>query len=409
MSDTEDDAATAAATAAAAAAAATATAAAPSTAASRRAAIGIEMQELADADKADVLDIGANDAKTVAPRDLMSPINADLMPHAGDITILDLWDGRTSTFVSYTRALKAAISSGRLGYYAEFSCEWLGLHPCQALGFPVTINAGYKALVKARCNQLNRFRESALAQGKRSLFATILSSLDTATRDQVCADGVDSLECPDQLWEAIRTHARGPFAKTTGAALMAKFFSTAWDSSADTFVNQVDFNFRAMNELVQTSDALAESGYTVTIPAALVKMVAIMPDGLRIHERIYNDYDTLTKLRDEMRRDAARLDSSAAQGLKSFAVHTSALEAMRAEIAELKRECRRQPDKRGGNGRDKGERTQFTKSQLMDPDFRPPSGTPFPFKHFCSVHGHSTTHSDAGCFVLHPELKPASD
>ena len=366
------------------------------------------MKTLADEDKAGVLSISASDAKTVAPRDLMSPINTDLMPHSGEVTILDLWDGSTSTFVSYTRAIKAAISSGRLGYYATFSCEWLGLHESQALGFPVTIHPDCKALVKARCAQLNRFRASALAQGKRSLFAAVLSSLNTDTRDQVCADGVDSLECPDKLWAAIRTHARGPFAKTAGAALMAKFFSTAWDASADTFVNQVDSNFRAMHELVQTSDALEEAGYTVSIPAALVKMIAIMPDGLRIHERVYNDYDTLTKLRDEMRRDAARLDSSAAQGLKSFAVHTSALEAMRAEIAQLKRECRRQPDKRGG-GRDKVERTSpFTKSQLMDPDFRPPSGTPWPFKHFCSVHGHSTTHSDTGCFALHPELKPDS-
>ena len=393
---------------AAAAAAPNVDAAALSTAAARYATIAAAMKVLADEDKAGVLSISSTDAKTVAPRDLMSPINTDLMPHSGEVTILDLWDGSTSTFVSYTRAIKAAISSGRLGCYATFSCEWLGLHECQALGFPVTVHEDHKALVKARCTQLDRFRASALAQGKRSLFAAVLSSLNTDTRDQACADGVDGLECPDALWAAIRTHARGPFAKTTGAALMAKFFSTAWDASADTIVNQVDSNFRAMNELVQTSDALEEAGHTVSIPAALVKMIAIMPDGLRIHERIYNDYDTLTKLRDEMRRDAARLDSSAALGLKSFAVHTSALEAMRAEIAQLKRDCRRQPDKRG-NGRDKVERTSpFTKSQLMDPDFRPPSGTPWPFKHFCSVHGHSTTHSDKGCFVLHPELKPAT-
>lgn len=372
-------------------------------AAKRAQELDAEYAELATADKVAVEGISKSDAETVAPRDLMSSVNADLMPHSGDITILELWNGHTSTFVSYSRALKTAITAARLGYYSAFTRQWLGLHQAMAVGFPVTIHPDYKALVKARCTQLNRFRASALAQGKRSLFAAILASLDTATRDQVCADGVDDIECPDELWTAIKRHAQGPFAKDTGAALMTRFFSAAWDSSAVSVVDQVDLNFRAMTEMLQTSDALGAVGYAITVPAAMVKMIAIMPSGLRIHERIYNDYTTLIKLRDEMRRDAARLDSSAAEGLKSFAVRGAELDALKAEIALLKRQGAR------GNGQGRDGRHQFTKTQMMDPNYRPPAGTPWPFTYFCSKHGHSTTHADAGCYVLHPELRPDSD
>ena len=82
---------------AAAAAAPNVDAAALSTAAARYATIAAAMKVLADEDKAGVLSISSTDAKTVAPRDLMSPINTDLMPHSGEVTILDLWDGSTST------------------------------------------------------------------------------------------------------------------------------------------------------------------------------------------------------------------------------------------------------------------------------------------------------------------------
>ena len=300
------------------------------TLAKRAAALNARYAELAAADKSDVEGISANDAKSVAPRDLMSPVNTDIMPHTGDTTITEPWDGHTSTFVSYSRALKTAIAAARLGYYSTFTCQWLGLHHAMAVGFPVTIHPDYKALVKSRCVQLNRFRDSAIAQGKRSLFAMILASLNTATRDQVCADGIDDAECPDELWAAIKKHAQGPFAKDTGAALMTKFFSATWDSSVVSVVDQVDLNFRTMTEMLQTSDALGDAGYTITIPAAMVKMISIMPSGLRIHERIYNEYKTLIKLRDEMRRDAARLDSSAAAGLKSFAVRSAELDSLKA-------------------------------------------------------------------------------
>ena len=382
-------------------------------AATRAAKLDAEYAELEAEDKTAVLEISASDAKTVAPRDLMSPVNADLMPHAGDVTIVEPWNGHTSTFVSYSRALKVAVNAGRLGYYSVFTREWLGLHPAMAVGFPVVVHTDHKALVKVRCTQLNRFRTSAIAQGKRSLFAAILASLDTATRDQVCADGIDEVECPDKLWAAVKKHAQGPFAKDTGAALMTRFFSATWNSSAITVVEQVDLNFRSMTEMLQTSEALGESGYEITMPAAMVKMIAIMPSGLRIHERIYNDHDNLTKLRDEMRRDAARLDSSASEGLKSFAVRDTEMAAMRAEIAQLKRDQQQHGNRRQqgthGNGQGKDGRHQFTTTQMMDPDYRPPAGTPWPFTHFCTKHGHSTTHDDSGCFALHPELRPNSN
>ena len=164
-------------------------------------------------------------------------------------------------------------------------------------------------------------------------------------------------------------------------------------------VDQVDLNFRKMAETLQTSGALGDSGRTITAPAALVKMISIMPAALRIHERIYNEHQTLVQLRDEMRRDAARIDSSAAAGLKSFAVRNTELDTLKAEIALLKHQ----------NGRGRDSRHQLTAAQRMAPDCRPPAGTPWPFKYFCTKHGHSTTHDDSGCYVLHPELRPKSD
>jgi hypothetical protein len=389
--------------AAPAAAPANTDAAPPATAATRAAALNKRYAELAAADKSGVEEISTSDAKDVAPRDLMSPVNTDVMPHTGDVTIAETWDGHTSTFVPHSRALKTAIASARLGCHSTFTCQWLGLHLAMAVGFPVTVHSDYKALVKARCVQLNRFRDSAIAQGKRSLFAMMIASLSAATRDQVCADGIDDEECPDKLWAAIKKHAQGPFAKDTGAALMTKFFSAAWDSSAVSVVDQVDLNFRKMTEMLQTSDALGDSGYTITIPAALVKMISIMPAGLRIHERTYNEHQTLVVLRDEMRRDAARLDSSAAAGLKSFAVRNAELDTLKAEIALLKRQ-----NGRGREGRHQST-AALTHAQRMDPNYRPPAGTPWPFKYFCTKHGHSTTHDDSGCYALHPELRPNSD
>ena len=392
------------------------TATTTSKAAQRMTKLKTDMEQLAADSKTEVLAISDGDAGEVAPRDLMNPINTELMP-TGDFTIDTLWDGTTANFISYSRALKTAISAGRLGYYSDYTCELLGLHLYMAVGVPVTTHAGYKALVRARCAQLNRFRDSAIDQGKRSLFAAILRSLDTTTRDQICADGIDDEidSCPDALWTAIRKHAQGPFAKTTGAALMTAFFSMTWDSTADTIVAQVDFNFRALNELLHTSEALGELGYSISVPTALVKAIAIMPDGLRVHERTYNAYTTLTKLRDEMRCDAARLDASAAQGLKSFAVRDSEITEMKAEMAQLRRSLqqRQQQQPRSttkptrGNGLGKNGRHQFTDDEMMDKDFKPPAGVPWRFTKFCSVHGHSTTHGDEGCYVLHPELKPS--
>ena len=158
-------------------------AAAPTSKAAKRAAtLKTEMEKLETDSKAEVLAISSGDAAQVAPRDLMNPLNAELMP-TGDFTIDTPWDGTTANFISYSRALKNAISAGRLGYYSTHTCEMLGLHLYMAVGVPVTPNPGYKALVKARCAQLNRFRDSAIDQGKRSLFAAILRSLDATTRD----------------------------------------------------------------------------------------------------------------------------------------------------------------------------------------------------------------------------------
>jgi len=145
-------------------------------------------------------------------------------------------------------------------------------------------------------------------------------------------------------------------------------------------------------------------------------MIAIMPEGLRIHERTYNTYSTVVVLRDEMRRDAARLDASAARGLRSFAAREIEYKALEAKINKLERLLSSNGGGHGngndggrgnGNGDGKNGRHQFTTQQMMDKDYRPPHGVPGKFTHFCSVHGHSTTHSDDRCYVLHPELKPA--
>ena len=385
-------------------------------AAARATARDVEITSLNAAAKADIDAITQADAKEVSPRDIVSPINEALLPSGGSTKVDTPWDGTTSTFTIHQRSLLAVIGNDRLGYYSAFTRQLLDLHQSDVIGLAVYANDHYPALTKARCAQMTRIQKAAINTGARTLFSTILLSIDPSVREHICTDAGDFDFDPDKLWAAVCKHAQGPFVQTTGAAMMRQFYGREWDSSNATIVGQVDDNFTVIQDLLRTSEAINTTGYTISVEGALVKMIAIMPEGLRIHERTYNTYSTVVVLRDEMRRDAARLDASAARGLRSFAAREVEYKALEAKINKLERLLSSNGGGRGnggddgrgaGNGNGKNGRHQFTADQMMDKNYRPPAGVPWKFNHFCSEHGHSTTHNDDGCYVLHPELKPA--
>ena len=400
----------------AAAAAAAAPAAIVTPAAARAAAREAEILALNAAAKADIEAIGQPQAKDVSPRDIVSPINEALLPSGGSTKVDTPWDGATSTFTIHQRNLLAVIGNDRLGCCSAFTRQLLDLHQSDVIGLDVYANDHCPALTKARCAQMTRTQKAAISTGARTLFSTILLSIDSSVREHTCTDAGDFDFDPDRLWAAVCKHAQGPFVQTTGAAMMRRFYGLEWNSTNATIVGQVDDNFTVIQELLRTSEAVNTTGCTISVEGALVKMIAIMPEGLRIHERTHNGYTTVVVLRDEMRRDAARLDASAARGLRSFAAREVEHKELEAKITKLERLLssngggRSNDTDRGrsrGNGDGKNGRHQFTNEQMMDKDCRPPTGVPWKFTHFCSVHGHSTTHSDDRCFVLHPELKPA--
>ena len=326
----------------------------PTPAAARATARDVEIAALNTAAKADIDSISQADAKEVSPRDIVSPLNEALLP-SGSSTKIDVpWSGATPTFTVYQRSFLAVVGSDRLGYYSKFTRELLDLHHSDVIGLDVYANDHYPALTKARCAQMTRTQKAALDNGARELFSAILLSIDPAVREHICADSGDFGRDPDRLWDAVCKHAQGPFVQTTGAGMMRRFYGLEWLSTNATIVGQVDDNFTIVQELLRTSDAINTPGYSISVEGALVKVIAMMPEELRIHERTYNTYDTVTVLRDEMRKDAAPLDASAARGLRSFAAREVDFKALENKILLLERRISSTGGGSSGSGRGGG-------------------------------------------------------
>jgi hypothetical protein len=142
-------------------------------------------------------------------------------------------------------------------------------------------------------------------------------------------------------------------------------------------------------------------------------LVNRLPPQLQANVRTYNAAATLAELGRELRRDAAIADGGAAQSLTLLTAREDVLQRQYNELAAKfeKAMARMGGGGGGGNGGGgsggggSGGRSRFSDAEMHDRNFRPPNGTHWPFKYFCSHHGHSTTHSDAGCYHLHPELQ----
>jgi len=253
--------------AAAAPAAVIAPAATP--AATRAAAREAEIAALNVDAKTEIEAINQAQAKEVSPRDIVSPINEALLPSGGSTKVDTPWDGTTSTFTIHQRSLLAVIGNDRLGYYSAFTRQ-LDLHQSDVIGLDVYTNDHYPALTKARCAQMTRIQKAAIKTGARTLFSTILLSIDPSVREHICTDAGDFDFDPDKLWAAVCKHAQGPFVQTTGAAMMRRFYGLEWNSTNATIVGQVDDNFTVIQELLRTSEAINTTGYTISVEGALV-------------------------------------------------------------------------------------------------------------------------------------------
>ena len=101
----------------AAAAAAAAPAATVTPAAARAAVREAEFSALNAAAKAEIEAIPSPAAKTVSPRDIVSPVNEALLPSGSSTKVDTPWDGTTSKFTIHQRSLLAVVGNDRLGPY----------------------------------------------------------------------------------------------------------------------------------------------------------------------------------------------------------------------------------------------------------------------------------------------------
>ena len=111
---------------------------------------------------------------------------------------------------------------------------------------------------------------------------------------------------------------------------------------------------------------------------------------------------TLQQLQNEMKKDAGRLDGSAAAGLTSFVTQTDRLQELEARIDLKIKELA------GARAGDSGRpRQQHSRAVMTNPATPPDSSKRW---QWCEHHGSwSTTHKSSGCYIAHPELAPKRD
>ena len=354
-------------------------------------------------------------AKLVKPRDLVDPVNTSLV-NAPIVECAIQFSGDASDYVQWRRDMIEAADASMLGYYSTVMQKQLGVQLIDAVGHPVYVHDAYEPVTKSQAQRINSARDTIIAQSRRKLFALISRAIAPDVLTLLRDGNADLARDPDTLLAVVAKHAQGVHVESTGAALVARFFAMEWDGTAPTLTEQVDTNFSAIYEIRRTSEAVDNAAYQITDAVIMVKLLGTMPNRLRIHERVYLAIKDIPGLQVEMRRDAARADTDAAIGLKSFAVQTSQLKQLEEKINQLQTQLQQRDNGNGGsrNGHNNGNGNgnggggggggnRHTTEQLLDPDFQPGPR----FKYWCTHHGHSTTHDTPGCYVVHPELAPS--
>ena len=338
-------------------------------------------------------------AKTVKPADLIDPVNAALLGSPGDAPDVIAYSGQTDDYVRWQRDLTNAISTAGLGWATEFFRKQLHLTLEPVVGAPVYIHDSYPVLTKQQAARLNSARAAKIARAREQVYGIVLASIASSVAESICEGGAGVGRDPDKLVAAITVHARGTDARVTGADAVRQFYELPWCKQHKTLVAQVDASFASMYRLQRITLALGEDGYALSAQQLMVKAVSMMPTDLTPHVRTYQGCTTLQQLQDEMKKDAGRLDGSAAAGLTSFVTQTDRLHELEARIDRKLKEL-------AGAG-DGGRPRQHSRAVMTNPATPPDSSKRWSW---CEHHGSwSSTHKSSGCYIAHPELAPQRD
>ena len=346
------------------------------------------------------------EAKTVPPKDLVNPINSELLGAPGNAPTVSPYTGKTDDYVRWKRDITNCISTAGLGWASQFFRSELQLEIAPVVGAPVFVHSHYPVLTKQRAHRLNEARTATIARGADQVYGIVLASIDAAVAEAICDGGAGVGRDPDKLVAAITAHARGPHAKNTGANAVRQFYALQWNGKAATLAGQVDASFADMHRLQRITSALNEDGYNLTAQQLMVKVVSMMPADLDVHSRTYENCTELTTLQAEMKKDAARLDNSVAAGLKSFVTQGDRLSEFEARIEKRIAELTRLQAAGGGSGSG-GTRTQHSRAVLSNKSNPPDSNRRWKW---CDHHNSwSTSHDSEHCYKAHPELRPKLD
>ena len=356
-------------------------------------------------------------AMTVKPIDIPNPVNVALLGTPPELFSGTEWDGSTAAYPAWRTAVLQVLDTSNLAWVTQGLRGTDGTRAAMhaaILGDPVFIHDRYPALTKAACRRLDAGRTATLDSATRAVYGFLTITVNDATRQQICEDGVDLGRCPDKFLEAAAKLAQGTTASTTGSQALADFFGLTWPNGG-TVSDQVTAVFLNLHQIRQVSIAVNETAYEIKPEAAIVKVIALLPAGLVAHKRTYLNATTLAELKSEMMKDAEDADRSVAAGIRSFAaVDMAAFEAkieakFQAKFDALAARNGRAAarfDDAAGRTRTDG-RVRHSHAVMTDPSKPPPDGRNW---NFCVHHGSwSTSHDSDHCFKAHPEQAPAHD
>ena len=347
-------------------------------------------------------------AKTVKPVDLIDPVNTELLGSPGDAPDVIVYSGQTDDYVRWQRDITNAISTAGLGWATEFFRGQLHLTLEPVVGVPVYIHEHCPVLTKQQGARLNSARAAKMARAREQVCGVVLASIAPSVAESITEGGAGVGRDPDKLVAAITVHARGTDARVTGADAVRQFYELQWRESPKTLVAQVDASFADMHRLQRVTLALGEDGYALSAQQLMVKAVSMMPSDLTPHVRTHQGCTTLQQLQNEMKKDAGRLDGSAAAGLTSFVTQTDRLQELEARIDLKIKELAGAGDSGRSRAGDSGRpRREHSRAVMTNPATPPDSSRRW---QWCEHHGSwSATHKSSGCYVAHPELAPKRD
>jgi hypothetical protein len=361
-----------------------------------------------------IMEMTEEQAQAVKITDLANPVLSGVLT-ATAVYSDRVYAGDTTGFAEWQRHMAELLNENSVACLVPTLSTIVGADASAVFGRKVVTHKHYTPLVQAGIMALNAARVAALNTLKSRAFNVMYRSLKPELA-VLLVEGSDVGRSPTALYDAVALHARGAVAAATGEHTMQVFYAAGWDKALPTLVAQFDAFSLEVQQTMRMAAVLGPE-FLITFPMARAKIVHQLPTALQANLRTYNAQTTMAALHTEIRQDCARIDNSAAGNLAVLTVREDAMQRRLDDLsAKLERALTAMASGRHGNGGGGGggsgsgggagaARHKFTDAQMMDRDFRPTDGTPWPFTHFCSHHGHSTTHGDDKCFYLHPELQ----